>query len=152
MTPSKLRASVVLERIRWISEMVAKIRALPLETYEAFVSSPHTEAAAESYLRRGLEALFDLARHLLSKGFGLAPAEYKGIAQELGRNGVLTQEQARLMAQMAGYRNRMVHFYNELSAPELYEICTKGLPDIEQITAAIEAWIRDHPDRIDQAL
>lgn len=39
--------------------------------------------ATESYLRRCLEALLDLARHTLAKGFRRAPAEYRSITREL---------------------------------------------------------------------
>lgn len=35
MNPSRLRAAVVAERISWIREMLARLRALPLESYEA---------------------------------------------------------------------------------------------------------------------
>jgi uncharacterized protein YutE (UPF0331/DUF86 family) len=53
---------------------------------------------------------------------------------------------------MAGYRNRLVHFYDEVSVEELYEICTEGLDDIERVTVALERWLRDHPERIDREL
>jgi uncharacterized protein YutE (UPF0331/DUF86 family) len=129
--------------------MVADIRTLPLVSLEAFKADPHTEAAAESYLRRGLEALFDLCRHLLAKGFGRAPVEYKGIAQALGQVEVLTPQEVRLMTLMAGYRNRMVHFYDEIQTDELYDVCANHIQDIERITGAIERWLQTHPERID---
>jgi hypothetical protein len=39
-----------------------------------------------------------------------------------------------------------------VSVEELYEICTEGLDDIERVTAALERWLRDHPERIDRKL
>ena len=44
-----------------------------------FTSGPLNAPAAESYLRRALEALMDLGRHILAKGFGRGVAEYKKI-------------------------------------------------------------------------
>ncbi len=86
-------------------------------------------------------------------GFGQAVSEYKAIAQGLGSAGVLQAAEVESLREMAGYRNRMVHFNHELSVEELYEICTKeGLADMERIVAAIERWIRAHPERMDQAL
>ena len=32
---------------------------------------------------------------------------------------------------MAGYRNRMIHFYDEVTPSELFEIVTKNLDDLE---------------------
>jgi uncharacterized protein YutE (UPF0331/DUF86 family) len=96
--------------------------------------------------------LLDLGRHLLAKGFGQAVSEYKAIAHGLGSVGVLDSAEVKLLREMAGYRNRMVHFCDKVSVEELYEICTEGLTDIERIVATLERWIREHPERIDQAL
>jgi len=65
--------------------MLDGIRNLPMSSYDQFTSDPRTPAAAESYLRRALEALLDLGRHVLAKGFTMAPAEYKEVTDELAR-------------------------------------------------------------------
>lgn len=38
---------------------------------------------------------------------------------------------------MAGYRNRMIHFYDEITKEELYDIISKKLGDIETFVKAI---------------
>lgn len=38
--------------------------------------------------------------------------------------------QAATMHLLAGYRNRLVHFYREVSAEELYQVCFRQLGDI----------------------
>ena len=53
---------------------------------------------------------------------------------------------------MAGYRNRMVHFYAEISRAELYEICAAKLFDVESALGAIRSWLAAHPERIDTSL
>ena len=152
MTPSKMREKVVIERARWIRRMLSDLRSLPLDDYPAFSSDSRNIASAESYLRRGLEALLDLGRHVLAKGFGEVVAEYKQISRELVRHNVLSEERAEKLRILAGYRNRMVHFYHEISDGELYEICSQELGDIEQVLKAILKWIKDHPDKIDKTL
>ena len=127
MTPSRLRAKVIAERIAWINRMLADLRRLPLDSYDTFRSDPRNIAAAESYLRRALEALLDLGRHVLAKGFGLAVAEYKEVAINLVQFSVLGQKKGDLLRELAGYRNRLVHFYHEVSDQELYEISTARL-------------------------
>lgn len=141
MTPGRLRAEVVAERTAWIRDMLAGIRSLPLDSLTSFDSDPRNVAAAESYLRRALEAQLDLGRHILSKGFGRAPAEYKQIADELVDVEVLTAQTGALLREMAGYRNRMVHFYDEGEAEELYGICRDRIEDIEAVQASLVAWV-----------
>jgi len=152
MVTAQLRAKVVLERLSWIRRMQANIRSLPLSSLEDFTANPHIPASAESYLRRCLEALLDLGRHLLAKGFGRAPVEYKAIADELQAVGLLNLEEARLLRQMAGYRNRMVHFYHEINPEELYQICVSQLDDVERVVEALRQWMLDHPERMDETL
>lgn len=64
MTPTKIRSAVVAERAAWIRKMVFAIQSLPLSSYAEFISDARNVAAAESYLRRALEALLDLGRHV----------------------------------------------------------------------------------------
>lgn len=152
MSPGKLNKRVIGDRLAWLEKMVAEISALPLASYEEFTSTSRNIWAAESCLRRALESLFDLGRHILAKGFGVGITEYKQIASELEKAGVLSPDQARLLAILAGYRNRMVHFYHEVTFEELYEICRTDLGDLLKIRNAFQKWIVNHPEHVDETL
>lgn len=152
MTPTIVRAKIISERSAWITEMVTRLRLLPLNSLEFFQADPRNPAAAESYLRRALEALFDLGRHILAKGFGQAVSEYKEISRALVQRGVLSDEEGKKLIKMAGYRNRMVHFYQEISVKELYEICTIDLIDVETLLSSIRKWVKGHLEMVDQSL
>ena len=152
MTASQLRAAVVAERSAWIRRMLAEARALPLDSVGAFRADPRNVAAADSYLRRALEALLDLGRHVLAKGFGRAVVEYKEIPKALVEEGVLDRSHGDTLRILAGYRNRLVHFYHEIGEEELYEICRGQLGDIERVLAAFIAWLDRNPDKLDRTL
>ena len=152
MRPFGLREKIIAERTAWIRKMIEGIQSLPLDSVESFSSDPRNIASAESYLRRALEALMDLGRHILAKGFGKVVAEYKEISQELNRVDVLEATDARLMRELAGYRNRMVHFYDEVTTEELYHICCEQVGDVERILAAMLKWINAHSDLLERSL
>lgn len=152
MNIGKIRTAIVTERVAWIRKMLAGIRGLPLSSFEQFIGDPRSPAAAESYLRRALEALLDLGRHVLAKGFAVAPAEYKEVADELIRVGVLPEQDGALLRKMAGYRNRLVHFYHEVSQEELHALCTLNLSEVEQVCEAILGWVREHPEQTDNVI
>ena len=63
MTPGKVSRRILIDRMAWIDQMLAEIQKLPLESYEAFTSDSRNVWAAESCLRRALEAIMDLGRH-----------------------------------------------------------------------------------------
>jgi uncharacterized protein YutE (UPF0331/DUF86 family) len=143
---------VVAAKTELVLRMLAGIATLPLATESEFVALPHAVAAGESYLRRGLEALFDFGRHVLAKGHGISGTEYKEVARRLGENGVLEPREAALMFEMAGYRNRLVHFYDEVTAAELYRILTVHRDDIRVLLDALRAWIAARPQLLDETL
>lgn len=132
--------------------MLAEARALPLDSVEAFRADPRNVAAADSYLRRALEALLDLGRHVLARGFGRAVVEYKEIPKALVEVGVLDRSHGDTLRILAGYRNRLVHFYHEIGEEELYEICRGQLGDIERVLAAFTDWLQRHPEKLDTTL
>jgi len=152
VSPGKLSKRVIGDRLAWLDKMVAEIRALPLDSYEEFSANQRDVWAAESCLRRALEAIFDLGRHILAKGFGQGVTEYKQIASELDRAGVLSHSRARLLSTLAGYRNRLVHFYHEVTSEELYEICRDNLDDLLEMKNAFLKWVNSNPDQIDETL
>jgi uncharacterized protein YutE (UPF0331/DUF86 family) len=54
-----------------------------------------------------------------------------------------------IVDKMAGYRNRMVHLYEEVTTEELYRICAEQLDDFEIIIEAIMTWLRQNPEKLD---
>lgn len=152
MSPSKITKRVVVDRLDWIEKMIKEIELLPLEDYKTFVQDNRNIWAAESCLRRALEALMDLGRHVLAKGFGRGVTEYKEIATTLQEYGVLKDKESATLKTLAGFRNRMVHFYHEVSDRELFEISSSQLSDITDVTSAIKKWINEHQELIDDSL
>ena len=152
MMPGAISKRVVSDRLAWVERMVGEIRALPLADRDKFFSDYRNVWTAESCLRRALEALFDMGRHILAKGFGSGVSEYKEIASELQERQVLSEADAQQLRTLAGYRNRLVHFYHEVEPDELYEICSQHLADVERLAGAYREWLKHHPDHLDEAL
>lgn len=152
MVAGKAKNKVVADRLDWVSRMVGDIRSLPLESLEVFLSDKRNVWTAESCLRRALEALLDLGRHLLAKVHAVAVTEYKQVADELKHRGILDEPAARKLRVLAGYRNRLVHFYHEVTPEELYRICTRDIDDILSVRDAFARWVQTHPDSIDETI
>ena len=152
MSPGRISKRVVADRLNWIERMIKEIQSLPLENYKTFVGDKKNVWSAESCLRRSLEALMDLGRHIVAKGFGRGVTEYREIGFVLEEVGALDESESDMFKRLAGYRNRMVHFYHEVSDNELFEICSSQLSDVIYVTEAIKIWINSHPELIDGTL
>ncbi len=152
MTPSKVRLKTVAARAELIRERLAAIETLPLGSEAELSADPRMLAAGESFLWRSLEGLFDLGRHVLSKGFGKVVPDYASVADELAAHGVLPPETAAKLRLMARYRNRMVHFYDEIQPGELYGILARQRGDVEEVLVATQRWLAAHPEICDDEL
>jgi uncharacterized protein YutE (UPF0331/DUF86 family) len=148
MSPGRISRAIVADKVALVRRMVDAVATLPLADLQAFRADARMVAAGESFLRRALEALLDLGRHVLAKGFGRAPAEYADVARQLGQVHVLAPDVAERFILMARYRNRMVHFYDEVTEAEFYALLTEHIGDFERVIAAINLWITQHPTRL----
>jgi len=88
--------------------------------------------AASWNLRCALEATFDICAHILARIPGAQVGEYKKMAIEMGRQKFIPMDFAeKQLYQMAGYRNRLTHFYFEVTPKEMYEIIQNNLGDFD---------------------
>jgi uncharacterized protein YutE (UPF0331/DUF86 family) len=142
MTKGNISDAVISQKALWVRRMVTALKELPLQSKKEFLDDQRNVAAAESYLRRALEALFDIGRHILAKGFAFPTAEYKEISEALHEKKILSIEEKELLKRMAGYRNRLVHFYHEVGPEELYEVCTLHSDEITALLDTLLKWLR----------
>ncbi len=133
---------LVKQRLALINSYVGELEKLA-KLPKADFTDIRTAAAAESFLRRSLEAVFDIGRHILAKnGAANLALEYKGIAQGLADKGIVGGRLKQQLVKMAGYRNRLVHLYHQVSEEELYEIIRTDLNDLRHFIEQIRDYLR----------
>ncbi|MFZ5648494.1 MAG: type VII toxin-antitoxin system HepT family RNase toxin [Bacillota bacterium] len=132
---------LVKQRLALISRYVGELEELAKLPKADFLDI-RTAASAESFLRRSLEAVFDIGRHILAKSGGANMAlEYKGIAQGLADKGIVSGRLKQQLMKMAGYRNRLVHLYHQVSEEELYEIIRNDLKDLKLFVEQVMEYL-----------
>ena len=147
MVISSLNTARILELLRYMESCVQELKPFSMMTMQEFLSDRKNPPFVESYLRRSLEAIFDVGRHILSKTYGFKEIEYKIIAKELGGRGVVTKELSDALFAMAGYRNRMVYFYKEVTPEELYHILVDNLKDFDRFAKEIVTFVRAYEEK-----
>jgi uncharacterized protein YutE (UPF0331/DUF86 family) len=139
MTPTGIQLKVVRERLDYAADCVAQLRSLPAGTRQEFLSDRRNPLAADALLRRAIEALFDTARHILAKGFGVGKLEYREIARQSVEQGLISAATGAAMWKIAGYRNRLIHHYEEVTPEELFGIVDLHLGDLDAIGSELRA-------------
>lgn len=132
MRELKINKKVIAERIDIIQKSLEKLEELKKMSAYQFIKDENNFAIAEHYLRYALEAIFDICAHILSRIPGVKVDEYKQIALEIGKQGLLPKKfSENNLYKMAGYRNRLTHFYLEIAPEEIYQILQNNLDDFK---------------------
>jgi uncharacterized protein YutE (UPF0331/DUF86 family) len=138
VTRGAIDLKVVRDRLEIVSVCLADLRALPRGSLDEFLGDRRNPAAADSLLRRAIEAIFDTARHILAKGFGVGALEYRDVARRTAEHGVIDDKtlQERFV-RIAGFRNRLAHHYDDVTPAELFGILSTDLADLEALADAL---------------
>jgi uncharacterized protein YutE (UPF0331/DUF86 family) len=139
MTGGPLDLKIVGDRLRIVRRCVQGLRRLPAGSPGEFAADFRSPAAAESLLRRAIEALLDTARHLLARAHGLATLEYREVARLAAeRSLVQSPELQSRFVEIAGFRNRLTHYYDEITPDELLAILRDRLDDLDHLADELE--------------
>jgi len=137
----RVQTSVVAQKSAFIDAMLAGLDTLPLSDAEAFQSDARNVAAAESFLRRALEALLDLSSLVLEKGLGVRPRTDADLGPTMELDGVLEHADAWLLAELTAHRARLSDYYDELSAAEIFALGAPCRAGVAQVRDALLGWL-----------
>lgn len=146
MSKDAVERDVVMARISGIEGELAelgKIAAEPLHTFSQGVGYK----LAQYHLHRALEGVFHITGHILARVPGGQATQYSEMAKKLGEIGVVPQEFASgKLVTMAKYRNRLVHFYAQITPEVLYGVLQKDLGDFVIFLTGVKNLL-EHPER-----
>lgn len=92
------------------------------------------------HLWQATQIVIDLAMSVAVDRDAGAPATYADAFVRLGERGVLGEDLARRLVRATGFRNVLVHAYEDLDMERVREAAIKGPPDLRAFLAAL----RDH--------
>lgn len=138
MNQLKLERDIIIKRVEGIEGELSELRKLSQNNFEEFCNGDGWKLT-QFHLHRALEGVFNISTHILSRIPGASATQYKEIAQKLGENKIVSLNFANeKLVKMAKYRNRLVHFYAEVTPVELYKIIQDDLHDFDMFLASIK--------------
>lgn len=139
-----LNQEVLRARISYVEDSLQSLERFKGISYERFHSNADNFRIAFYDLHKALEAILDIGSHILSRIPGARPSSYKDIPRLLEKHKIIPSDFAtNQLTKMAGYRNRMVHFYGEITEKEIYNIIQEELADLHTFCAYVEKILRE---------
>ena len=146
MTTGIIEKDVVLKRINGIQQEIAELEKLGKLSLEEFRGGDGFKLA-EYHLHHALEGVFNIASHILSRIPGGQATQYQEIARKMGAYHIVDNMFADTrLVEMAKYRNRIVHFYAEITPEELYGVLQNDLGDFDVFLHGVKKLL-EHPEQ-----
>ena len=99
------------------------------ELEEDFLVDFTVNAAAMHYMVLGVEIIVDIGNHLLSEVYQTHPNEYREVLKTLGEYEIVPESFAEENADMARFRNLIIHAYGSIDMKQVYQNLQKA-PDV----------------------
>ncbi|NWF53795.1 MAG: DUF86 domain-containing protein [Syntrophaceae bacterium] len=142
-----LNREVLRSRLSYIEDSLQSLERFKGIPFEQFHSNSDNFRISFYDLHRCLEAVLDIGSHILSRIPGARPSSYKDIPRLLEKYKIIPPDfAANQLTKMAGYRNRMVHFYGEITEREIFQIIQEELQDLHIFCSHIENVLKKPSD------
>lgn len=128
----------VVSKIAYIKAQISDIEELlSKKDKKRILSDPWTIKGLKYSLQTAIEALIDIIFHLCAKHFNKAPVDARDGLEILVQNKVIDDKSFFVYSQMIGFRNRIVHGYQQVSDERVYEMASEELGDFQTFIDSI---------------
>lgn len=117
---------------------VSEYRDLTVERYRA---DWKTQRIVERTLQMAIEACLDMASHVIADRSLRAPTTYAETFEILVHAGLMSPALGRVMVEMTGFRNVIVHEYARIDADTVIRILRGHLEDFHRFETEALRWL-----------
>lgn len=118
----------MISRLRQYTTYLQEIVVLDRQ---AFLKDPKSIGSARYYLQVSIETCIGIANHIIATERLRAPRDYRDSFKVLNEIGLLPDNFAQTMQELAGLRNLLVHLYWEVNDEMIYDGIRSELADFE---------------------
>jgi len=134
-------ADAVRIRLKALDEYIARLESQRHLSFEQMVADWVVYSAIQHVFQMASQAAIDLASHILSADFPKRVDDYHGLIAALGSEGVLPVEFAQRFADVAKFRNVLVHEYLVVDPTKVYQFLQTGLEDFRTFMGYIMGYL-----------
>jgi len=132
----------ISEKLKYLEISLNYLKSRRDITLEDLQSNYELRSAIERNFQIAIEAAIDVSEMIISEEGAEMPETYREAFLRLGEIGVIPKDFSTRLAQMAGFRNILVHQYSELDLNRLLNFLKTKLDDLEQFSGYIKEYLR----------
>ncbi|MHB1407087.1 MAG: type VII toxin-antitoxin system HepT family RNase toxin [Desulfitobacteriaceae bacterium] len=128
---------IIKSKLVFLEQTLVKLEELQSLKSKEFFKSFQNVDSAKYNLQVAIEAVIDIATHVVARERWGVPASSAEAIRFLAENNVITRDQSVRLMQMVKFRNRIVHIYQEVDDNQVYEILHQDLGDFRDFIRSV---------------
>jgi len=136
----------IQSKLNIIPQNLEKLEILRIMGYENFVSDFRNIDSALHRLQTSIQALVDISGYIIASLGLRLPGTSAEVIDILIEHGLLEKEKRDRYISMIQFRNRIVHFYNDIDLKILFQILQEELVDIRELYCKLILIIEKYPE------
>ena len=118
-------------KISYIVSKLERLKNLGRPSKNKFFNSQDLQDMVLHNLQLAIQACIDIGVHIITdEGWG-TPGSFSDVFYKLEEREVINRELNEQLVRMVGFRNRIIHDYEEIDLNIVYEVWQYGIKDIE---------------------
>jgi len=126
--------------LKLLAEYTSDLQELQSVSLEEYQANKLIRKAVERTLHTAIEVCLDIGHHIIAREGFRSPEDNKDVFVVLGEEGVIPHELISRLADIARFRNLLVHEYTRLDNNIVYGILKRRLGDFDEFARAIAAY------------
>lgn len=130
----------ILRKLNFMQKCVRYLKSIKTDSNNLDMNY-ELRSAVERNFQLAIESAIDIGEIIISeKGFE-RPEDYRSVFLILGRQGIIPMDFAEDFSIAAGFRNVLVHVYEEVDSSLIYVFLTERLDDFDKFAKYIVVYV-----------
>jgi len=137
------KIDIIVENLRYLNRVRDTEKKVFLASFEKLQAAKHS-------LQEAIEACIDIANHVIAAERFARAETYAGMFERLAEENIISSGLKDKLANMAKFRNLLVHRYGDIDEQRVWEMIQHDLADVESYVQEIERYIlqKEKEDRM----
>jgi len=131
----------ISRKLRFMKKYVDFLREYRPTTKEELEKDHLLKAAIERNFQLAIESSLDIGEVIISAEDFEKPEDYRDIMLILGKHDVIRADFAERFSRAAGFRNILVHMYEEVDVKKLHDYLQNNLEDFSEFAKFIAKYL-----------
>ncbi len=130
----------IVRKLSFMQKCVSYLKSVDSRSNE-LETNYEMRSAAERNFQLVIESAIEIGEIIISEEGFERPKDYETVFLILGKEGIIPEDFAKEFAQAAGFRNVLVHMYEEVNIDILHMFLTEKLEDFNEFAGYVAQYL-----------